>query len=62
MYLKMVIHHNEGEVIHSFKKVVLGAGKVAPWLRALTVLPEVLSSTPSNHMGWGLTANICNEV
>jgi len=28
----------------------LGAGKMAQWLRALTALPEVLSSNPSNHM------------
>jgi hypothetical protein len=26
------------------------AGDMAQWLRALTVLPEVLSSNPSNHM------------
>jgi hypothetical protein len=26
------------------------AGEVAEWLRALTALPEVLSSIPSNHM------------
>jgi hypothetical protein len=26
------------------------AGKMAQWLRALTALPEVLSSIPSNHM------------
>jgi hypothetical protein len=26
------------------------AGEMAQWLRALTVLPEVLSSIPSNHM------------
>jgi len=26
------------------------AGKMAQWLRALTALPEVLSSNPSNHM------------
>jgi hypothetical protein len=26
----------------------LGAGKMAQWLRALTALPEVLSSIPSN--------------
>jgi hypothetical protein len=26
------------------------------WLRALTALPEVLSSSPSNHM---VTLNIC---
>jgi hypothetical protein len=27
-----------------------GAGEMAQWLRTLTVLPEVLSSIPSNHM------------
>jgi len=26
------------------------AGEVVQWLRALTALPEVLSSNPSNHM------------
>jgi hypothetical protein len=26
------------------------AGEMAQWLRALTALPEVLSSNPSNHM------------
>jgi hypothetical protein len=26
------------------------AGLIAQWLRALTALPEVLSSIPSNHM------------
>jgi hypothetical protein len=26
------------------------AGEMAQWLRALTGLPEVLSSNPSNHM------------
>jgi hypothetical protein len=25
-------------------------GEMAQWLRALTALPEVLSSIPSNHM------------
>jgi hypothetical protein len=28
----------------------LGAGEMAQQLRALTALPEVLSSIPSNHM------------
>jgi hypothetical protein len=32
------------------KKTQEGAGEMAQWLRALTVLPEVLSSNPSNHM------------
>jgi hypothetical protein len=27
-----------------------GVGEMAQWLRALTALPEVLSSIPSNHM------------
>jgi hypothetical protein len=27
-----------------------GAGEMAQWLRALTALPKVLSSIPSNHM------------
>jgi hypothetical protein len=26
------------------------AGEMAQWLRALTAVPEVLSSIPSNHM------------
>jgi hypothetical protein len=28
----------------------IGAGEMAHWLRALTALPEVLSSIPSNHI------------
>jgi hypothetical protein len=32
------------------KRCRLGAGEMAQWVRALTVLPEVLSSNPSNHM------------
>jgi len=32
------------------KKLDTGAGEMAQWLRALTALPEVLSSIPSNHM------------
>ena len=30
-------------------KKVPKAGEMAQWLRALTALPEVLSSIPSNH-------------
>jgi hypothetical protein len=33
-----------------FKKFIYGAGEMAQWLRALTALPEVLSSNPSNYM------------
>jgi hypothetical protein len=33
-----------------FIKVIRGAGEMAQRLRALTALPEVLSSIPSNHM------------
>jgi hypothetical protein len=32
------------------KLELLGAGEMAQQLRALTVLPEVLSSNPNNHM------------
>jgi hypothetical protein len=31
-------------------KIKQGSGEMAQRLRALTVLPEVLSSIPSNHM------------
>ena len=33
-----------------FKTLILGPGEMAQWLRALTALPNVLSSNPSNHM------------
>jgi hypothetical protein len=29
---------------------MIGAGEMAQWLRALTPLPKVPSSNPSNHM------------
>jgi hypothetical protein len=32
------------------KEPKLGAGEMVQWLRALTALPKVLSSNPSNHM------------
>ena len=32
------------------KRPNLGAGEMAQWLRALTILPENLGSIPSNHM------------
>jgi len=44
-----------------FKLCAQGAAEMAQWLRALTALPEVLSSIPSNHMvahnhlSWDLT-------
>jgi hypothetical protein len=31
------------------KKEPNRAGEIAQWLRALTALPEVMSSNPSNH-------------
>ena len=34
----------------SIRKAEVGAGEMAQWVRALTALPEVLSSNPSNHM------------
>jgi hypothetical protein len=30
--------------------IIWGAAEMVQWLRALTALPEVLSSIPSNHM------------
>jgi hypothetical protein len=33
-----------------FKNIYWGVGEIAQWLRALTVLLEVLSSIPNNHM------------
>jgi hypothetical protein len=33
-----------------FKNGRMGAGEMAQQLRALTALPKVLSSNPSNHM------------
>jgi hypothetical protein len=44
----------------SQQKAIKRAGEMAQCLRALTALPEVLSSNPSNHMvahnhpSWGL--------
>jgi hypothetical protein len=32
------------------QKVTLPAEEMAQWLRALTALPEILSSIPRNHM------------
>jgi hypothetical protein len=37
-------------VLSYFKKQKPGAGEMAQRLKALTTLPEVLSSIPSNHM------------
>jgi hypothetical protein len=33
-----------------FKKIKIRAGEMAQWVRALTALPKVQSSNPSNHM------------
>jgi hypothetical protein len=33
-----------------FKNIQNWAGEMAQWLRALTALPKVPSSIPSNHM------------
>ena len=38
------------EFKEAYKTSATGAGEMAQWLRALTALPEVLSSVPSNHM------------
>jgi hypothetical protein len=44
------IHIEESHFFDNFKNVSSWAGEMAQWLRALTVLLEVLSSIPSNHM------------
>jgi hypothetical protein len=33
-----------------FKKIKMGAREMAQWLKALTDLPDILSSILSNHM------------
>jgi hypothetical protein len=38
------------KVTYKVKVCARGAGEMAQWLRALTALPEVLSSIPSNHL------------
>jgi hypothetical protein len=40
----------EGQGGCSTQDFIVWAGEMAQWLRALTSLPEVLSSNPSNHM------------
>jgi hypothetical protein len=34
----------------TIKTFEIGAGEMAQWVRALTALPKVLSSNPSNNM------------
>jgi hypothetical protein len=43
-------HHNNKTKTNKTKKKQRGAGEMAQSLRALTALPKVLSSNPSNHM------------
>jgi len=45
-----VIQNSKKYCKRAGKMVKAGAGEMAQWLRALTALPEVLSSDPSNHM------------
>jgi hypothetical protein len=40
----------EGSKIWKFLEAYFQAGEMAQRVRALTVLPKVLSSNPSNHM------------
>jgi len=47
------------ETIIGIKKVSLEIRKIAQWLRALNVLPEILSSNPSNHM---VAHKISNDI
>jgi hypothetical protein len=49
--IHMLILRNDKTYRVSYIKTELDwAGEMAQWLRALTALPEVLSSIPSNHM------------
>jgi hypothetical protein len=45
----MVIEDFKKDINNSLKEIQ-AAGEMAQWLRALTALPKVLSSNPSNHM------------
>jgi len=38
------------EYFADLRSSLIGLREMAQWLRALTALPEVLSSNPSNHM------------
>jgi hypothetical protein len=49
-YLASKSFKREGHKKQDFKELMSQAGEMAQWLRALTVLPEVLSSIPNNHM------------
>jgi hypothetical protein len=41
---------NKISFLNCITKMIIGAGEMAQWLRALTALQKVLSSIPSNHM------------
>jgi hypothetical protein len=50
-----ILSHNQDRKTHTGNSLSLlkhqsWAGELAQWLRALTALPEDLSSNPSNHM------------
>jgi hypothetical protein len=46
----MVLQQTYTALNSYIKKCRKRAGKMAQWLRALTALPKVLSSNPSNRM------------
>jgi hypothetical protein len=46
----MYVHHMHTVSLEPKESLKKGSGDMAQWLRALTALPEVLSSIPSNHM------------
>jgi hypothetical protein len=53
----LYIHTYMHTYIQTFKKTTNNIGlEISQWFRALTVLPEVLSSIPSNHMVMGSDA------
>jgi hypothetical protein len=43
-------NHKSGAQVTTIRSYSHQAGEMAQWLRALTALPEVLSSIPSIHM------------
>ena len=53
-HIRVSQHRNAVMIMQAFKAIEAGqsswAGEMAQWLRALTALPKVLSSIPSNHM------------
>jgi hypothetical protein len=50
LFMVNLLLHGKMKQEVTFKKLIIWSGEMAQQLRALTALPEVLSSIPSNHM------------